>query len=152
MCRTSSLEKDTPAFLRCVPFPLDRRWWGSERSSPTHATLVCWLFWALGNWKTWHARRDFCLFHFYRKAGHTFPVWKMSSLYQDEEKNFYTKVQQANAKINLYKATQITLILRLLLYNHTYPLFVSILFSNHLQLSSVLSSIFPHLHILMFFV
>lgn len=76
----------------------------------------------------------------------------MSSLYHEEEDNFYIKVQQTDAKINLYKATQITRILHLLLSNHTQPPFVSILFPNHLQLSSVLSSIFPHCHILMFFV
>lgn len=40
----------------------------------------------------------------------------MSSLYQEEEDNFYIKVQQTNAKINLYKATQITHILHLFLY------------------------------------
>lgn len=66
-------------------------WRGSEHNTLKYAALAHWLFWADDNWNTADSWSLLCPLPFCPQNRHKFPMRKMPSQYQEEEKFLITK-------------------------------------------------------------
>lgn len=87
-----------------------------QRSSAEHiilkcAALVYWLFWIKGTWKMADAGWALWPSFLFLKVGDKTPMWKMSSLYQEEGKHSYQQWQGTEAERNLFMQTLLKWIL-----------------------------------------
>lgn len=77
-------------------------WRDSECPTLKYSAMEYWLFWAEGTWETADAARSLWPSPFYLKAGITFPMTKVTSLYGEEHITWLG----VNTEMDLYKQTQ----------------------------------------------
>lgn len=64
-------------------------WRKSEYVTSKYVTLTYWLVWIKGTYETAGTRKTLCPSIFFLQAGDKSPVWKVSSLYEEERRHSY---------------------------------------------------------------
>lgn len=74
------------------------QWRHSGLTNPKYATLVYWLSWDTGTWKTTGVKKALWPPLVSLNAGDETPMWKMPSLYQEERNIFYHQRRGCRAR------------------------------------------------------